>query len=65
MLEDIPIVWDYVDVFPDDLPEQPPEGEVEFTIELMQGTTPIFKVPYWMALAEMKELKEQPKELLD
>ena len=48
-LEDIPIVRDYPDVFPKDLPGLPPEREVEFTIDLAPGTTPISKAPYRMA----------------
>ncbi|RVW40144.1 hypothetical protein CK203_086228 [Vitis vinifera] len=64
-LEDIPIVRDYPDVFPDDLPCLPPEREVEFTIDLPPRTTPISKAPYRMALMELKELKIQLQELLD
>ena len=64
-LEDIPIVRDYLDVFPDDLPCLPPEREVEFTIYLPPRTTPISKAPYRMTLMELKELKIQLQELLD
>ena len=64
-LEDIPIVRDYPDVFPDDLPCLPPEREVEFTIDLAQGIAPISKAPYKMAPMELKELKIQLQELLD
>ncbi|RVW37560.1 hypothetical protein CK203_073903 [Vitis vinifera] len=64
-LEDIPIVRDYPDVFPEDLPGLPPEREVEFTIDLAPGTTPISKAPYRMAPMELKELKIQLQELLD
>ena len=52
-LEDIPIVKDYPDVFPDDLPSLPPEREVEFTIDLAPGTAPISKAPYRMAPLEL------------
>ncbi|KAL6313721.1 hypothetical protein AAG906_010140 [Vitis piasezkii] len=64
-LEDIPIVRDYPDVFPNDLPGLPPEREVEFTIDLALGTAPISKAPYKMAPMELKELKIQLQELLD
>ena len=64
-LEDIPIARDFLDVFPDDLLDLPPEIEVEFTIDLVLGTNPIFKAPYRMAPIELKELKVQLQELLD
>ena len=48
-LEDIPIVKDYPDVFPEDLLGLPPEREVEFTIDLAPGRAPISKAPYRMA----------------
>ncbi|RVW87815.1 hypothetical protein CK203_043970 [Vitis vinifera] len=58
-LEDIPIVREYPDVFPEDLPGLPPEREVEFTIDLVPGTGPMSKAPYRMAPVELKELKVQ------
>ncbi|RVW28572.1 Transposon Ty3-I Gag-Pol polyprotein [Vitis vinifera] len=64
-LEDIPIVREYPDVFPEDLPGLPPEREVEFTIDLVLGTGPMSKAPYRMAPMELKELKVQLQELLD
>ncbi|RVW24900.1 Retrovirus-related Pol polyprotein from transposon 17.6 [Vitis vinifera] len=64
-LEDIPIVRDYLDVFPKDLPGLPPKREVEFTIDLAPGTVSISKAPYKMAPMELKELKIQLQELLD
>jgi hypothetical protein len=45
-LEDIPIVCEYPDVFPNDLPGRPPDRDIEFIIELQPGTTPIFKRQY-------------------
>ncbi|XP_024964033.1 uncharacterized protein LOC112504339 [Cynara cardunculus var. scolymus] len=57
-LEDIPIVNQFQDVFPDELPGVPPEREIEFTIDLVPGAAPISKAPYRMAPTEMKELKE-------
>ena len=64
-LEDIPIVRDFPNVFPEELHGVPPKREVEFTIELVFGTTPISKAPYQMAHLELKELKTQLQEMLD
>ena len=64
-LEDIPIVRDYPDVFPEDLPGLPLEREAEFTIDVALGTASISKAPYRMAPLELKELKIQLQELLD
>ncbi|VVA36048.1 PREDICTED: reverse mRNAase, partial [Prunus dulcis] len=64
-LEDIPVVCDFPDIFPDDLPGLPPEREIEFTIELLPGTNPIYQTPYRMAPAELRELKIQLQELVD
>ncbi|VVA41124.1 PREDICTED: retrotransposon, partial [Prunus dulcis] len=64
-LEDIPVVRDFPNVFPDDLPGLPPHREIEFTIELMPGISPVSQAPYRMAPAELKELKVQLQELVD
>ncbi|GKV24168.1 hypothetical protein SLEP1_g33813 [Rubroshorea leprosula] len=63
-LEDIPVVSEFPDVFPKDLPSLPPNREVEFAIDLVPGTGPVSKAPYCMAPAELKELKVQLEELL-
>jgi hypothetical protein len=60
-LEDIHVVREFLDVFPDDLPRMPPER----AIELQLGTAPIAKSLYWMSSAEMKELKVELQGLLD
>ncbi|KAA0051967.1 pol protein [Cucumis melo var. makuwa] len=60
-----PVVRDYPDVFPEELPGLPPHREIEFAIELEPGTVPISRAPYRMALTELKELKVQLQELLD
>ena len=62
---DIPIVREFSDFFPNDLPGLPLDHEIEFSIDLLLGTTPISKAPYRMAPTELKELKEQLVELLD
>jgi hypothetical protein len=64
-LEDIHIVREFPDMFPDDLPGMPPVRAVEFKIELQPDTAPITKAPYKMSLVEMKELKIQLQGLLD
>ncbi|XP_024981748.1 uncharacterized protein LOC112518329 [Cynara cardunculus var. scolymus] len=61
----IPVVSEYLDVFPDDLPGIPPVREIEFTIDLVPGASPISKAPYRMAPTEMKELKTQLDDLLN
>ncbi|GKC18919.1 hypothetical protein Tco_1021069 [Tanacetum coccineum] len=64
-LESHPVVQNFPNVFPDELPGLPPEREVEFTIELIPSAQPISKAPYRMALVELKELKDQLQELLE
>ncbi|XP_071688266.1 uncharacterized protein [Rutidosis leptorrhynchoides] len=61
----IPVVNEFEDVFSDDLPGIPPERQVEFSIELVSGATPIAKTPYRLAPTEMQELISQIQELLD
>ncbi|KAI3735871.1 hypothetical protein L6452_15393 [Arctium lappa] len=64
-VKDVPIVCEYLDVFPDDLPGLPPDRQVEFRIDLVPGAAPIAKTPYRLAPAEMKEMMSQLQELLD
>ena len=64
-LEDIPVLCEYVDVFPDNLPGLPPDRDIEFVIELQPGTAPISKRPYRMSPNELAELKIQLQDLLD
>jgi hypothetical protein len=64
-LKKIPVVCEYADVFPDELPGMSPDRDIEFAIELQPRTTPISKRPYWMPPAELAELKKQLQELLD
>ncbi|KAL5540682.1 hypothetical protein UlMin_043334 [Ulmus minor] len=63
--EDVLVVKDYLEVFPEDLLGLPPDREIEFEIELLPGSQPISKAPYRMAPAELQELKKQLQELLD
>ena len=55
-LEDIPIVKEFPDIFPDDISGLPSDRAIEFIIELIQGIEPISIPPYRMAPAELKEL---------
>ena len=58
-LEDILVVKEFQDVFLEELPGLPPEREVDLSIDILSGTTPIFRAPYCMAPTELKELKTQ------
>jgi hypothetical protein len=62
-LDEIGIVREYPDVFPEELPGMPPDRDIEFMIELLPGTPPIFKRPYRMPVNELMELKKQIAEL--
>jgi hypothetical protein len=64
-LEDIHVVHEFPDVFPDDLSGMPPDRAIEFKIELQPGTAPISKASYKMSQEELVELKIQLKDLLD
>ena len=64
-LESVPVVSEFPEVFPEDLPGVPPEREIDFGIDLLPDTQPISIPPYRMAPAELKELKEQLKDLQD
>ena len=64
-IEEVPIVCEYPDVFPDELPGMPPDRDVEFVIDLLPGTGPIAKRPYHIAIDELEELKKQLRELSD
>ncbi|KAJ9564288.1 hypothetical protein OSB04_000254 [Centaurea solstitialis] len=62
---EVPVVSEYPDVFPNDLPGVPPERQVEFRIDLVPGAATIAKAPYRLAPPEMQELSKQLEELLD
>ncbi|GJT11056.1 putative reverse transcriptase domain-containing protein [Tanacetum coccineum] len=63
--EEIVVVRDFPEVFPDDLSGLPPIREIEFRIELIPGATPVAKSPYRLAPSELEELSGQLKELQD
>jgi hypothetical protein len=64
-IEDIRVVCEYPDIFPDNLPGMPPERDIKFIIDLLPGTAPIAKRPHRISIGELEELKKQLKELLD
>nr|GEY69609.1 putative reverse transcriptase domain-containing protein [Tanacetum cinerariifolium] len=64
-LEDVPIVRDFLEVFPEELPGLSPTRQVEFQIDLIPGAAPVVRAPYRLAPSEMKELSDQLQELSD
>ncbi|KAL0411638.1 UNVERIFIED_CONTAM: Retrovirus-related Pol polyprotein from transposon, partial [Sesamum latifolium] len=62
---EVPVVREFSDIFPEELPGLPPHREVDFEIETIPGAAPISIAPYRMAPSELKELKKQLEELLD
>ena len=64
-VEKIPIVREFLDVFPKELPGIPLKREVDLSIEIVPGIAPVSRAPYRMAPVELKELKVQLQELLD
>jgi hypothetical protein len=64
-IQDNPVVYEFPDVFSEDLPGLPPERDVEFVIEFKPGTTPISRRSYRMPPNELAELKTQLQDLLE
>jgi hypothetical protein len=62
---EVPVVNEFPDVFPKELPGMPPDWDIKFVIELKPGTTLIYKTPFRMTTPELAELKEHIKELLE
>jgi hypothetical protein len=58
LIEDIRVICEYPDIFPDELPGMPPEHDIEFLIDLLPGTAPISKRPYRTSVGELEELKK-------
>ncbi|GJW31985.1 putative reverse transcriptase domain-containing protein, partial [Tanacetum coccineum] len=63
LLGDVPVIRDFPEVFPEELPGLPPPRQVEFRIDLIPGVAPVARAPYRLAPSEMKELFEQLQEL--
>ncbi|GKA49719.1 putative reverse transcriptase domain-containing protein [Tanacetum coccineum] len=64
-LEDVPTVWNFSEVFLEDLPGLSPTRQVEFQIDLVPGAAPVARAPYRLALSELQELSTQLQELSD
>ncbi|XP_050878174.1 uncharacterized protein LOC127081990 [Lathyrus oleraceus] len=64
VLDELPVVSDFPEVFPDDISDLPPEHELEFAIGLVPGTSPVSMTPYRMSASELGELKKQLDDLL-
>ncbi|GJR03292.1 hypothetical protein Tco_0526276 [Tanacetum coccineum] len=64
-LEDVPIIQDFPDVFPEDLPGLTPARQVKFQIDLVPGAAPLARAPYRLAPSEMQESSTQLQELAD
>jgi hypothetical protein len=62
---EVPVVNEFLDVFPEELLGMPPDRDIEFVIELKSGTAPIYKTPFRMTTPELAELNEHIKELLE
>jgi hypothetical protein len=61
----VPVVNEFPDVFPEELPGMPPNWDIKFVIMLKPGTAPIYKIPFWVTTPELAELKEHIRELLE
>ena len=65
VIEELQVVCEFPEVFPDEIPDVPPEREVEFAIDLVPGTRPVSMAPYKMFASELSKLKKQLEELLE
>ena len=63
-MDSVPVVQEFLDVFPSDLPGVPPDRDIDFAIDLEPGTKPISIPPYRITPAELKELNDQLQDLL-
>ncbi|KAJ0539891.1 putative nucleotidyltransferase, Ribonuclease H [Helianthus annuus] len=64
-VKDVPVVCEFPNVFPDDLPGLLPSRDIDFRIDLVPGANPVARAPYQLAPSEMRELSSQLQELLD
>ena len=65
ILQSVPVVNEFLNVFPEDLQGLPLEREVQFGIDVLQNKKPISNPPYRMAPANLRKLKDQLKYLLE
>ncbi|GKA95599.1 putative reverse transcriptase domain-containing protein [Tanacetum coccineum] len=64
-LEDVSIIQNFLEVFPEDLPGLPPARQVKFQIDLVLGVAPVAQAPYLLAPSKMQELFAQLQELAE
>jgi hypothetical protein len=64
-IEDHQVLWEFKDVFPEEVPELPPKRDIDFSIDPILGVVPTSKVPYRMSMVELVELKVQLKDMMD
>jgi hypothetical protein len=62
---EVPVVNEFPNVFPEELPSMPPDRDINFAIELNPGTALIYKTPFGMTTPELAEVKEHIKDLLE
>ena len=60
---DHPVLSEFMDVFPEEIPGLPPQREIDFSIEIVPGFAPVLKIPYRMNIPELTELKIQLQKL--
>ena len=65
VIDKLQVVCEFPEVFPDEIPDVPPEREVEFSIDLIPGTKPVSMALYRMSASELAELEKQLEDLLD
>ncbi|XP_058775309.1 uncharacterized protein LOC131649569 [Vicia villosa] len=65
IIVELQVVQEFPEVFPDEIPDVPPEREVKFSIDLVPSTKPVSMAPYRMSASELSELKKQLEELLE
>jgi hypothetical protein len=64
-IEDHPVLHEYRDIFPEEIPGLPPKRDIDFSIELVPRAVLVSRVPYRMSTPKLVELKMQLKEMLD
>lgn len=65
MLDALPVVREFKEFLLDGIPHLPPKREIDFSIDLVLGETPVSRAPYRMSPPKFMELKMQLQELLD
>ncbi|XP_058759506.1 uncharacterized protein LOC131632797 [Vicia villosa] len=65
IIEELQVVREFLEVFPNEIPNVPPKREVEFAINLVPATRPVSMAPYMMSASELAELKKKLEDLLE